>query len=289
MKNLILTLFSLLMISCASDTTGNSDNPPTNLPAKDQTEVSYGAHAQQKYDIYLPAGRSASTTKVFIFIHGGGWVGGDKADFNGGIPIMKQTYFPKYAVVNMNYVLGNAFAPGYALPNQIDNIQAVISHIKAKSQEYQVKPEFVLCGNSAGGHLAMLYAYKQHNPEVKAVVNIVGPADFNLPSWSANPLSGLFANLVNPTVIPSGMTVGTYASPVTWITNSSAPTISFYGATDTTVNASENKASLDAKLNQFGVANESYIYNGDHNAWSVEPHLSWMLGKTKTFLNTYNP
>lgn len=288
MKNILIVFISFFMFSCASESTG-TDDPVINLPAKDQIDVSYGNHAQQKYDIYLPEGRTASTTKVFIFIHGGGWVAGDKADFNGGIPVMKQTYFPKYAVVNMNYVLGNVLAPGYALPNQIEDIQAVINDIKAKSQEYQVKPEFVLCGNSAGAHLSMFYAYKQNNPEVKAVVNIVGPADFNLLSWTANPLNGLFGNLVNPAVVPSGMTIGTFASPVTWISNTSAPTISFYGATDTMVNAAENRASLDAKLSQAGVANESYIYNGDHNAWTLEPHLSWMLGKTKTFLNTHNP
>lgn len=288
MKQIILLLTCFLMFSCASDggMTGTTDTP---LPAKDDYNVAYGTHAQQKYDIYLPAGRSSATTKVFIFIHGGGWVGGDKADYNAGIPAMKQTYFPKYAIVNMNYVLGNVFAPGYALPNQIDDIQAIIDHIKARAQEYQVKPEFVLCGNSAGGHLSLFYAYKQQNPEVKAVVNIVGPTDFNLPSFTANPLNAFFTNLVNPAVVPQGMTKSTYASPVTWVSNISPPTLSFYGATDTTVNANENKASLDAKLNQAGVANESYIYNGDHNAWGEEPHLSWMLGKTKTFLNTYNP
>ena len=33
-------------------------------------------------DIYLPANRSVTATKVIIMIHGGGWTGGDKADFN---------------------------------------------------------------------------------------------------------------------------------------------------------------------------------------------------------------
>ena len=288
MKNLVIALFAFVVASCSGDSTGTGE-PASNLPAKDISNVSYGNHTQQKYDIYLPAQRSTSTTKVFIFIHGGGWVGGDKADINSGIPIMKQTYFPKYAIVNMNYVLGNAFAPGYALPNQIDDIQAVIDDIKDKSKEYQIKPEFVLCGNSAGAHLSMFYAFKQKNPEIKAVVNIVGPADFNLPSWQSNPLNGLFGNLVNPAVVPPGLSVATYASPAYWVTSLAPPTISFYGSADTAVNATENKTSLDAKLSYSGVAHESYIYNGDHNAWAVEPQLSWILEMTKDFLNTHNP
>lgn len=284
-----MLLFSFIFLfGCTSDTTGTDDSS-IDLPAKDQIDVSYGSHAQQKYDIYLPAGRTAETTKVFIFIHGGGWIGGDKADINSGIYRMKETFFPKYAIVNMNYVLGNILSPGYALPNQTDDIQAVIDQIKAKSQEYHVKPEFILCGNSAGGHLSLFYAYKYRNPEVKAVINIVGPTDFNVPSWTSNPWYGFFGNLVNPAIVPSGMTIGTFASPVTWINSDSVPTLSFYGSADTTVNTPENKASLDAKLNQNNVPNESYIYEGDHNAWAAQPQLSWVLSKSKTFLNTYNP
>lgn len=288
MKFFAIVFSIFLCLSCATE--GEPEILPVSaLPAKDEYNISYASHHQQKFDIHLPAGRSEATTQVFIFIHGGGWIGGDKADYYAGIPALKQAYFPKYAIVNMNYRLANLYAPGHAVPNQVDDIQSIMNHLKAKAQEYQIKPEFVLCGNSAGGHLAMLYAYQRHNPEVKAVVNIVGPADFNLPSWSSNPFNGFFGNLVNPTVIPQGMSAATYASPVTWISTSSPPTISFYGATDTTVNAAENKASLDTQLNQNGVANESYIYNGDHNAWGAEPHLSWILEKSKSFINTHNP
>ena len=288
MKNFLL-IFSLLFIfSCSPDSDGVPETPQQNLPAKDELNISYGANAQQKFDLYLPAGRSAATTKVFIYIHGGGWVGGDKSEINGGINVMKQTYFPKYAIVNMNYVLAQLGTANYALPNQINDIQAVIDHIKAKSSEYQVKPEFVLCGSSAGGHLSMFYAYTKNNPEIKAVVNIVGPSDFNDTAFTSNPFAWMFSGLVNPAVIPSGMSVGTYASPVTWITNASKPTISFYGTTDTTVPLSQRDL-LEAKLTQQNVPHETHTYTGDHVGWATEPTTSWMLAKTKAFLNVYNP
>lgn len=63
---------SFLLVSCSGDSTGTPETPQQNLAAQDLLNVSYGAHAQQKFDLYLPAGRSAATTKVFIFIHGGG-------------------------------------------------------------------------------------------------------------------------------------------------------------------------------------------------------------------------
>lgn len=279
----ILTLFS-----CSADTSGPGDTSQQNLPAKDEANISYGNNPQQKFDLYLPAGRSEKTTKVFLYIHGGGWIGGDKSEINGGINLMKQTYFPKYAIVSINYVLAQLGSTNYAFPNQINDIQAVINHIKSKSSEYQVKPEFVLCGNSAGGHLSMLYAYTKNNPDIKAVVNIVGPADFNDPVFASNPYSVLFSGLVNPAVIPAGMDAGTYASPVTWISESSVPTISFHGTSDATVPLTQ-KDLLEAKLTLKNVPHQTYIYNGNHTGWMYEPHLSWLLGKMKDFLETHNP
>lgn len=190
----------------------------------------------------------------------------------------------------MNYVLANAATGQYALPNQINDIQAVIDMIKAKSAEWQVKPEFVLCGHSAGAHLSMYYAYTKNNPDVKAVISLAGPSDFEDPVYANNFILGLmFGNLVNPAVIPSGMSVNKFASPVTWIKNGSTPTIAFYGSTDTAVPVVQQRSRLDSKLSQYNVPHESHVWNGDHNAYGVEPQLSDVLQKSKDFLNTYNP
>ncbi|UOE41429.1 alpha/beta hydrolase [Chryseobacterium suipulveris] len=288
MKNFLFVIFGYLIISCSGSTTGNPTDEPQNLAAKDEMNISYGSNTQQKYDIFLPAGRSADKTKVLIYIHGGGWIAGDKSEIYGGLPKMKQTYFPKYAIVTMNYVLAQPGTSNYALPNHINDIQHVINQIKAKSQEYQVKPEFVLCGSSAGAHLSMFYAYTKNNPEVKAVVNMVGPSDFNDSAFSTNPLAGYFSGFVNPASVPSGMNMLTYASPLTWITNASVPTLGFYGTGDTTVPLSQ-KNLLEAKLTQENVPHEIYTYNGDHVGWMSEPITSWMLDKTKKFLEKYNP
>lgn len=288
MKNLLLIAISFLSVACTGAGLDPADDAPGSAAAKDIANVSYGANTQQKFDIYLPAGRTAATTKVFIYIHGGGWIVGDKSELNAGMDKIKQTYFPKYAFVTMNYVLAQSGTQNYALPNQINDIQAVMDFIKAKSAEYQVKPEFVLCGSSAGGHLATYYAYTKNNPDVKAVVDMTGPVDLTDPVFAQNPLQGLFTTLVNPASIPQGMNVLQYSSPVNWITNSSVPTIAFYGTTDTTIPVSQRDL-LEAKLTQKNVPHETYTYNGDHTGWMAEPTASWMLGKTKAFLDKYNP
>lgn len=284
-------LSALVLATGCTHEDNNPNNPgASTLPARDVLDVSYGSHAQQKFDIYLPAGRTAQTTKVFIFIHGGGWTGGDKSDFTGGIPALKNAFSPKYAIVNLNYVLANSFTGPKALPNQINDIQAAIDFIKSKSAEYNIKPEFVLAGHSAGAHLSMFYAYTKNNPEVKAVVSLAGPNDFEDPVYSTSIILGiLFGGMVDPAVIPAGMSLYKYASPVTWVRNGSTPTIAFFGSTDTAVPVTQQKTRLDAKMAQFSVPYESYVWTGDHNAFAIDPQLTDILTKTKAFLARYNP
>ena len=48
------------------------------LQAETKMDLAYGNDALQKMDVYLPAGRSADSTRVIVMIHGGAWAEGDK-------------------------------------------------------------------------------------------------------------------------------------------------------------------------------------------------------------------
>ena len=78
----------------------------TPIEASVQLNVSYGDDPQQVYDLYLPANRSSSKTKVIVLVHGGGWTEGDKEDMSGFIPFI-QNDFPNHAIVNLNYELAS--------------------------------------------------------------------------------------------------------------------------------------------------------------------------------------
>ncbi len=64
------------MISCQKENT-EPQNPLS--ASKTMLNVAYGTDPAQRMDIYLPAGRSATSTKVIVLIHGGGWTTGDKS------------------------------------------------------------------------------------------------------------------------------------------------------------------------------------------------------------------
>lgn len=283
MKTLFSVLIVLLLVtSCQRD----NDSEVTYKDAKSLMDVSYGPDALQKMDIYLPPNRSSSRTKVFVLIHGGGWAGGDRVEFNSYIPKF-QNNFSDYAVVNINYRLVGS-SVNYLLPYLTDDINSVLDNLAQNSAEYGIKPEFVLCGVSAGGHLSMLYSYKfDTQKRVKAVINIVGPTNFEDTYYASYPQYwDLIPYIIEPNLLPANYSAPKYGSPITWITNSSAPTISFFGNTDELVPPSQ-KTILDQKLNEKNVTNESYLYNGGHGIGG--DYEDDIISKSKTFIYKYVP
>ncbi|SFB84583.1 alpha/beta hydrolase [Kaistella jeonii] len=281
MKVIISAVVLLFFLSsCNNDS--ESDIVYTN--ARNLMDVSYGPDSKQKMDIYLPPNRSNSKTKVFVLIHGGGWTSGDKVDFNSYIPKL-QMNLSDFAIVNINYRLVGSSVT-YLLPYLTDDVKYVLDNLGQNSSEYGIKPEFVLCGVSAGGHLSMLYSYKYDDQKrVKAVVNIVGPTNFedsyytSYPQyWDAIPF------IIDPSLLPPNYSAPKFASPITWVTNSSAPTISFFGSNDELVPPSQ-KTILDQKLQEKNVANESYLYNGGHGIGG--DYENEIISKTKSFIYKY--
>src|SRR6476620_4903920 len=95
----IATMMIAMTLGCNKPTEQKSV-----LAQQQETNVFYGKHAQQELDYYLPVNRNSSDTKVLILIHGGGWVGGDKRDFNTTVDSLKNE-LNDFASFNINYRL----------------------------------------------------------------------------------------------------------------------------------------------------------------------------------------
>lgn len=234
--------------------------------------IAYGDHPQQVMDIYLPANRNADNTKVFVLIHGGGWGAGDKADYTYFFDALMSVY-PDYAIVNLNYQLGTASSPGY--PKQMYDIQSALNHVQ--QPQYGLSDQYFLFGASAGGHLALLYAY-MFDPahQVKGVCNTVGPSDLTDTAYTNHPhYDYSFAALVGFDTYTQNPALYEEVSPVTHVNAEAPVTISFYGAVDTIVLPTQMGLLHDA-LTLNGVYNEYTMYPGEgHGAWSattIEDH-----------------
>ncbi len=102
----------------------------------------------QTLDIHYQSG--ANKQPVIIYIHGGGWAFGDKAEVNA-----KPDFFVPngFAFISMNYRL----RWDHKLFDQLQDVISVIDWVHKNATTYHLDPKrVVLMGHGAGGHLAAL-------------------------------------------------------------------------------------------------------------------------------------
>jgi acetyl esterase/lipase len=251
-----------------------------NASFKIEKNIAYGKDSDQKMDIYIPENQKKEKD-VFIIIHGGGWRGGRKSELTSfTFDLMKR--FPKNIFINIDYRL--ASSTRFAFPNQTDDIKNAMIYLE---NNLKIQPNYILLGNSAGGNLSMLYAYQfDQDKKVKAVINIVGPADLNDPGFK-NYVDYSFVekHLIDPKIVEKGLSLMDFGSPVHWITKNSAPTLSYYGTKDNVVPLSQKKI-LDSVLNKNKVYHESYEFNGNHLDWDKESNPIFLINKIDLFLKS---
>ncbi len=276
--------FILLFTSCKKDKDKEEEEVVyETTQAYTLSNVSYGNDSEQIMDVYLPANRSAGTTKVFVLLHGGGWHAGDKADFTEFFNTLKQ-FYPNHAIINVNYRLATSSSPAY--PKQINDIKAALEHIQLP--KYDLSKQYLLFGASAGGQLGLLYGYRfDPNHYVKAICNTVGPTDFTDPNYTENILFtyGL-TSLVGPYTYAQNPDLYAEVSPAKFVTATSPKTISFFGDADPLIPSSQMPL-LHNELDAKGVYNEATLYPGEgHGGWSQANATDYML-KIANFINVH--
>ena len=155
-----------------------------------QVDVAYGEHALQKMDAYIQGQRIGEPNyfepdnnprPTLVWIHGGGWLQGDKAsDLSNIMPYLQAGW----NVYNVNYRQGPDTAP-QAVDDVMCAYQFIAQRVAAAGQDPN---DIVVSGASAGGHLALtvglLNAKSEHpcktDTPPKAVINWYGITDIAL-------------------------------------------------------------------------------------------------------------
>jgi acetyl esterase/lipase len=268
MKNRLLFqnifLCVLCFLSCSNDPFGPIDDGFESKTERTIQDVEYGSHARQVYDIYLPANRD-TTTPVVLMIHGGAWKAGKKEDFNAYMNLIKSKW-SDVAIVNMNYRLASN-ANNIHHDEIISDIDSVVNHINANGESYQISGNICVTGASAGGQLAMIYAFK-YNSDIKCVGNFFGPSIINDWSWYSSTNLFLGANvgdvLTEYVGQPWDSTAYRAVSPYWNIDSHSQPTIIFHGNLDPIVPFYQSQW-MHGKLNSLGVTNQFHEYFAFHS------------------------
>ena len=139
------------------------------------SEISYGINEKQKIDLY-----EGSSDKVLIWIHGGGWLFGDKRS---------ERWVKRFHNHFIDHEKLNVYMIGYRVgedtaPNAVDDVICAYKKIldDAVAKKLSVK-DIVVSGASAGGHLALMvglsneYNFKSSCNTLikpKAVINLFG-------------------------------------------------------------------------------------------------------------------
>lgn len=271
-----------LLLSCTKANDMTRTDPARQ---EDLTDVAYGTDIRQKFNIYLPAGRSDTTTPVLFFIHGGGWSGGNKNDYIAAIPALRQL-FPDAAFVLVGYRLFNVTSGANKFPVQEQDVKACIETVMNNSAKYHISRKFVLWGQSAGAHLAALYAYKYgHSFRPRAVIDQVGPTDMlSMYAQLANAdLKTLMKALVgNPETGDSVQYKS--SSPLKYVSATSPPTLILHGTADDVV-PYQQAQQLNDRLQQHGVPHIYKLYPGEgHGLTGVGTEVN---NEIIAFLRTY--
>jgi len=212
--------------------------------------LKYGEHKRQKMDVFLPLDY-AQDAPVVLIVHGGAWTLGKKEHM---IQIQKMLFENKIPSINMNYRLVSK-RKSITYKQQLEDIGLAINKFNSLAEKAELLPDnYILLGESAGGHLALLYGYK-HPEQIKKIVSMSGPTDFYSPEY----LNSFYSKYTSPTF---QKVVGTKfnrknvskafkeASPIANISN--VPTLLFQGNNDFLVNQHQG-LSMDSALTKQNV------------------------------------
>lgn len=203
------------------------------------TGLSYGKDNANKYDLYLPKDLApGKDAPLLLLIHGGSWTEGKRGDI-----AYACKYYAKNGCITatMDYSLVSE-KNDVTVKTMLDEITACIAAIQKRLKKEGCQASGLAVGGmSAGGHLALLYAYSRASESsipVAFVFEKVGPVSFHKEFWGADIsalLIGYGARIpVDPKKLDAPETVAAAdsLSPLHFVTSKSPPTIFAYGGKD---------------------------------------------------------
>lgn len=258
--------------------------------------ISYGSHERQVLDLNIPKDNDGEIGLV-LFIHGGAWIAGDKESYKGGVKAAAETYGFAGAAINYRYI-----SETVSIHDILDDIDLALKCIKQKGEENGVNiSKVLLTGDSAGGHLSLLYAYSRAETAAitpAAVVSNSGPADLTDENFYINNamgdeefVAGLFSYASGKSFSYAERANAKEAlekvSPLFYVNENTVPTVINHGMKDSIVPYS-NAVALDAKLTECGVTHVLNSYpSSDHDLGNDQANKEIANDLLIEYCNTY--
>jgi len=228
---------------------------PDNVVAERDIEYAKAGDVSLKLDLYRPKAESSKPRPVVVWIHGGGWQGGNKS--GGGRLVAPLVSTGDYVGASVGYRLTDVAT----WPAQIYDCKAAIRYLRANAAKFGIDPNKIgVWGGSAGGHLVALLGTSGDVKElegelgttsvssrVNCVIDFFGPSDFlmfGVESPRLNepgqPIYKLFGG-----PLKDHQAEAKQASPVTFISKDDPPFLIMHGTKDPLVNINQSERLYD--------------------------------------------
>jgi acetyl esterase/lipase len=275
---------------------GQNQNPPYVVPegVKVVPDVVYAAIGprQMHLDLYLPKNGAGSFPAV-VYIHGGGWSGGNRAAFRRQAAYMATK---GYAGACIEYRLSGEAS----YPAALYDSKAAVRWVRGNAAQYHIDPNRIAAaGGSAGGHLVALLGTTADKPAYEGDEGVTGVSSRVAAVAAFNPAVDLvdFGKRV-PADAEKSVTkflAASYqekpqlwkeASPTYQVTARSAPFLFLHGDADTTVPYQQSVQMME-KLKTAGVSAELFTAPGaKHGFFNAPPWYEPTLKRMEEFFNS---
>lgn len=244
---------------------------------------------EAKLDVYRPTSADGPVPTL-IYIHGGGWVGGERqAAFFNTMPYLEMGW----AVVNVSYRLARVSLA----PAAVEDCRCALRWVIANAKDYNFDVnKLVVTGNSAGGHLSLTTGMLPSSAglerqcpgseelKVAAIINWYGITDVgdllegpNMKTYAVTWLSSL-ANRYE---------IAKRVSPLEYVRPGLPPILTIHGDADPTVPFSHATRLHDA-LNKAGVPNQLLTIPGGRHGGFSEAETLKIFATIQQFLYKHN-
>jgi acetyl esterase/lipase len=313
MTSYSIALIALGVLAASTAATGATTAPkpeakpkpalviPTDLELVKDVAYSPDGNKAHVLDILRLKSLPKDPMPVLVFIHGGGFVSGDKsAGYSHLMRFAKRGYF----CASINY--RSAYEKHF--PGQLQDCKCAIRFLRAHAKDYNLDADHIgVWGGSAGGNLVAMLGvtggvkefegdggWQDQSSRVQAVVEYYGMTDFLAindlvkqgkaterfmkqdGNTSISHLLGVEKWWENPELCRK-------ASPTTYATNDDAPFAIFHGDLDPLTNHEQGEL-LNEKLRKAGVQSDFYLVKGGKHGWGARADVD---DKVDAFLDKH--
>jgi len=153
--------------------------------------IEYGPDERHRLDVFVPDSPGKGLAPVVMFLHGGGYVGGERSPVPGIVYDNVAIFFARSGMVGVNATY--RLAPAHRWPSGGEDVGRAVTWLRNNARGFGGDPERIfLVGHSAGATHAATWTFMRElhgedGPQVAGVVLISGVYAASHPGYGSDP------------------------------------------------------------------------------------------------------